>query len=340
MKVKEIGEFGLIEKIAAIVEQADERVVLTIGDDTAVVRPSESALTLLTTDMLLEGVHFKLGSISPFQLGYKALAVNISDIAAMGGNPCYAVVSLALSPETDVSIVEDIYRGMAEIAREFKVSIVGGDVAKSDKMVINVALTGEVEEEHLCRRSDALAGDSIFVTGPLGASAAGLRLVLDPDLASKINDASSLLQAHYMPHPRVREGQALAKAGAHAMQDISDGLSSEIQHICEASDVGARIALSSIPITKGIQSIVTLTGERAIDLALSGGEDYELLFTAPNEILEFNNKDDENNMRINGIPVFKVGEIVKLENGIIAIDRNGSEKKLSEIIQSAGYTHF
>jgi thiamine-monophosphate kinase len=247
---------------------------------------------------------------------------------------------LALRPETDVSIVEDIYRGMAEIAREFKVSIVGGDVAKSDKMVINVALTGEVEEEHLCRRSDALAGDAIFVTGPLGASAAGLRLVLDPDLSSKIKDASSLLKAHYMPHPRVREGAVLAKAGANAMQDISDGLSSEIRHICEASDVGARIELSSIPIAKGVQSVVTLTGERAIDLALSGGEDYELLFTAPKEIFKFNNKYDENNMTINGIPVFKIGEIVKPENGITAMDRNGSEKNLSDIIQSAGYTHF
>lgn len=332
MKVKDIGEFALIERIAQIVEHADERVILTIGDDTAVVKPTELDYTLLTTDLLVEDVHFILSTISPWRLGYKSIAVNLSDVAAMGGLPDYAVISLAMNPETDVSTIEDLYRGMAEVSRKYDLRIVGGDVTKSDKMIINVAIVGEVEEENLCRRSDAQVGDVIMVTGEFGASAAGLRTVLNPGLRPKVKDPDKLEKAHFLPEPRIREGRILAKLGIHAMEDVSDGLASEIKHICEASMVGARINLSKIPIARGVEKVAELTGERAIDIALAGGEDYELVFTAPIEI----QRQIENSFTGIGAKVTVIGEILDKSQGITVIDWSGNVKPL----EISGYAHF
>ncbi len=332
LKVKDIGEFALIEHIAKIVEHADERVILTIGDDTAVVKPTDLDYILLTTDLLVEDVHFTLDTISPWQLGYKSIAVNLSDIAAMGGLPNYGVISLALNPKTNVSTVEDLYRGMADVSRKYDLRIVGGDVTKSDKMIINVAIVGEVEEENLCRRSDAQVEDIIMVTGELGASAAGLRIILNPGLRSKVKDADRLEKAHFLPEPRIREGRILAKLGIHALEDISDGLASEIKHICEASMVGARINLSKVPIARGVEKVAELTGERAIDIALSGGEDYGLVFTAPIEI----QKEIEKSFAGIGIKVTAIGEILDKSQGITVVDWSGNVKPL----EISGYTHF
>ena len=332
MKVKDIGEFALIERIAQIVEQADERVILTIGDDTAVVKKSELDYALLTTDLMVEDVHFTLKSITPHQLGYKSIAVNISDIAAMGGLPRYAVVSLALPPETEVAYVEDIYRGMAEVSRANDVRIVGGDVTRSDKLIINVALMGEVEEEKLTRRSDAQPGDIIMVTGELGASAAGLRLVLHPDIEPKVKNAAALKMAHFQPKPQIKAGRILSSLGVNAVEDISDGLASEIGHICDASGVGARLYLTKVPVADGVDSVTALTGERAIDLAVSGGEDYELVFTLPAELrtLVIQTLEDA------GIKITAVGEILEASHGVTAVDWDGRETPLGQV----GYTHF
>ncbi len=332
MKVKDIGEFALIERIAQIVEHADERVILTIGDDTAVVKPTKLDYTLLTTDLLVEDVHFVLRTISPWRLGYKSIAVNLSDVAAMGGFPDYAVISLAMSPETDISTIEDLYRGMAEVARKYDLRIVGGDVTKSDKMIINVAIVGEVEEENLRRRSDAQVEDVIMVTGEIGASASGLRIILNPKLKTRVKEASKLEKAHFLPEPRIREARILAKLGINAMEDISDGLASEIRHICEASMVGARINLSKIPIAKGVEKVAELAGERAIDIALSGGEDYELVFTAPKEL----QAEIEKAFADIGEKVTAIGEILDESQGITAVDWFGNVKPL----KISGYTHF
>ncbi|MDI6717169.1 MAG: thiamine-phosphate kinase [Actinomycetota bacterium] len=332
MKVKDLGEFGLIERIAKIVEYADERVILAIGDDTAVVKPTKLDYTLLTTDLLVENVHFTLNTITPWQLGYKSISVNLSDIAAMGGIPNYAVISLALSPETEVSLVEDMYRGMADVSRKYGLRVVGGDITKSDRLIINVAMIGEVEDSSLCRRSDAKVGDIIMVTGVLGASAAGLRIVLNPAIEKTVREAQELKKAHFLPEPRLKEGRILASIGINAMEDISDGLASEIKHICEASLVGARLFMNKIPIAKGVESVASLNGEKAIDIALSGGEDYELVFTAPKELeLEI----VESLAKI-GTKVTVVGEIVNSSEGISIIDWSGSKKPLD----ISGYTHF
>jgi thiamine-monophosphate kinase len=336
MKVRDIGEFGLIERIAKIVEQADERIVLTIGDDAAVVRPSKLDLALLTTDLLVENVHFKLDSITPSQLGYKALAVNISDIAAMGGLPDYAVISLALNPETDVKVVEDIYRGMMDVSRKYGVNIVGGDITKSDKMIINVALLGSVEEGNLCRRSDAAINDIIMITGKLGASAAGLRLALNPELAAKASNVQQLKLAHFKPEPRVREGRLLAELGVHAMQDISDGLASEIGHICAASDVGACLDLTKIPIADGVDTVAIQTGEKPVELALTGGEDYELVFTVSPQ----SQQQVEEKLAEIGVKLYKVGTITDSSEGVVVIDWTGKTMSLADAFPDSGYVHF
>ncbi|MBS3909011.1 MAG: thiamine-phosphate kinase [Actinobacteria bacterium] len=332
MKVEDIGEFALIERIARIVEQADERVILTIGDDTAVVKKTELDYALLTTDLMVEDVHFILKSITPHQLGYKSIAVNISDIAAMGGLPCYAVVSLALPPETEVAYVENLYRGMAEISQANGVRIVGGDVTRSEKLIINVALMGEVEEENLSRRSDAEVGDIIMVTGELGASAAGLRLVLHPDIEPKVKNAAALKKAHFQPEPQVKAGRILSSLGVNAMEDISDGLASEVAHICEAGGVGARIRLDKVPIAAGVDSVAALTGERAIDLALGGGEDYGLVFTLSPQLQGA----AESAFAEACLKVTVVGEVVESAHGITVIDWAGSESPMKQ----SGYTHF
>lgn len=332
MKVKDIGEFGLIERISRIVEHADERVIVTIGDDTAVVRPTELDYVLLTTDLLVEDIHFTIDTIKPRQLGYKSIAVNMSDIAAMGGIPDYAVISLAVNPDTEVDFIEDLYEGMADIARKYGVRIVGGDVTKSEKLVINVALVGEVEEEKLCRRSDAEVGDVIFVTGELGASAAGLRIILKPALERSVREAGALKEAHFLPEPQVDAGRHLALLGIHAMEDVSDGLASEIGHICEASSVGARIILSKIPVARGVEKVAKLTGESAMEIAAMGGEDYELVFTAPMNLVDA----IESEMAKIGVTVTAIGYIVDISEGVKAIDWAGKEKP----IDNMGYTHF
>ncbi|HZD60867.1 MAG TPA: thiamine-phosphate kinase [Anaerolineae bacterium] len=332
MKVKDIGEVALIERIAEIVEHADERVIVTIGDDTAVVKPTRLGYSLLTTDLLVEEVHFTLDTITPWQLGYKSISVNISDIAAMGGLPDYAVISLAVRPDTNVSLIEDIYRGMADVSRKYDLRIVGGDVTKSEKLIINVALLGEVEEENLRRRSDAVIGDVIMVTGELGASAAGLRIILNPEIEPKVREAGMLKRAHFLPEPRVEAGRVLTSLGIHAMEDISDGLASEIKHICEASSTGARLFLNKVPMARGVSKVAELTGERAIDIAIAGGEDYELVFTVPAEL----KAKVEKSMAAIGVKVAAIGEIVDSSYGIRVVDWSGVEKPL----EISGYTHF
>jgi len=182
MLVEDIGEFGLIERISKILNVPSEEVIVSLGDDAAVVRTTSDLYSILTTDILIEDVHFQLGSISPYQLGYKALAVNISDIAAMAGLPRFALVSLGLRLGTEVQWVEELYKGMLEVARKYGTKVVGGDTSKSAQTVINVTVMGEVEPELLRTRDGAQMGDRLMVTGHLGGSAAGLELLTQPRL--------------------------------------------------------------------------------------------------------------------------------------------------------------
>ena len=248
MNVSDLGEFGLIEKMRKYASITSS-VVKGIGDDTAVLRHTKDKYLLFTTDMLVEGTHFtrRMGG-GP--IGHKALACSISDIAAMGGAPTHAVVSLGVAPKMPVRFVEDIYKGMGALAERFGVSIVGGDTVRSDKVVINVALLGEVAKKYLVTRGGAKPGDWIFVTGSLGRSLATGK--------------------HLNFTPRLKEARFLVRNfKPSAMMDISDGLAGDLNHILKASRVGARLWDNAVPLTRGA----------TLAQALTDGEDFELLFT-------------------------------------------------------------
>ncbi len=282
--VREIGELGLIERIrqalpAAVARSAN--LVLGIGDDTAVWTPPAGEQLLITTDALIEGVHFDLAWDNWEGLGWKSLAVNISDIAAMGGEPALAEISLGLPPDTAVDDVLDFYRGMAEAARIFGVVIGGGDVVGSPKAVaIGVTVIGHTRGGRFLSRSGARAGDVIAVSGTLGAAAAGLELLqLSEDDARRDSaSAESLINALLGPAPRVALGQQLLQLGATSAMDLSDGLLGDLPKLLDASNVAADIRAGDIPVAAAVRALFPETWQ---DLALRGGEDYELLFTAP-----------------------------------------------------------
>jgi len=331
MRIEDIGEFGLIERIARLVKIKDENVLLGIGDDAAVVKASPEFLTLLTSDILIENVHFRLDFTTAYQLGYKAIVSNISDIAAMAGLPRYGLISLGIKAGTEVGFIEDLYQGILAGAGEYKAEIVGGDTVQSSAgLVIAVALTGKVEPNLLRKRSGAQVGDAILVTGQLGASAAGLYLLLNPE--KETPKAESLKKAHLLPKARVREARIAARLGATAIEDISDGLASEIGHICEQSRVGAKIFSSHVPVAEGVAEVGQLSVRSALQLALEGGEDYELVITAPTAKAEVIAREI---FEETGTPVVFVGEIIEQSEGVILVDEEGKTTPLGK-----GYEHF
>ncbi|MGC8838897.1 MAG: thiamine-phosphate kinase [Anaerolineae bacterium] len=283
MKISSLGEFPLIRRVAERLPPYLPDVRVGVGDDVAVLEQDEWSYLLATCDIQVEGVHFLRASITPFQLGRKAAAINLSDIAAKGGEPLHFLVSLVLPPGTEVAWVDALYDGLREEASRYGADIVGGNMSKTGgPLVVDLFLMGRVNREHLLLRSGARPGDEVWVTGSLGNSAAGLALLLQPDLPVGEAVREPLLAAHLTPTPRVREGQAIARRQqATAMIDLSDGLSSDIGHICEASGVGVRLWAERLPVSPQARHVAALVGKRAWEWALSGGEDYELCFTAP-----------------------------------------------------------
>lgn len=329
-ELEKLGEFGLIDLIKEDTISDQGSVVLGIGDDAAVLLPTPRQLLLITTDMLVESVHFDLATTTPWQLGYKAIAVNLSDIAAMGGVPHHAVVSLALPPTTSPDFVVNLYQGMKEICHEFGVNIVGGDTVSSPKgLVINVTVTGEVEPVNLVRRSGAQAGDIVAVTGALGNSGAGLDLLAAGEW-EEFDFAWPLVTAHLSPRPQVKTGPLLASAGATSMDDISDGLASEAHEIAKASGVGVKLYAKQIPLADELREAAAKLGKQALDYALYGGEDFQLLFTMePRKFDELLKAKPE-------LQLVKIGEIVDAGEGVVLIDEDGD----SQAIEAKGYNHF
>ncbi len=325
MSIKELGEFGLIEQLAKNTIVENKSVIIGIGDDAAAVVPRAGMTQLLTTDMLVEDIHFKLEWITLFQLGYKAMAVNISDIAAMGGYPKQALVSIAIPAQYGAEDIIELYSGMKQCCREYTVNIVGGDtVASITGLVINVTVLGEVFPDYMVRRSGAQIGDVVAVTGTLGDSAAGLDI-----LRKEISGigANNLVQAHFLPKPQVAVGQILASCGATSMNDISDGLASEINEIAKASGVGIELIASNIPLSK---DLLNYAGAKALDFALYGGEDYQLVFTISpqnyNKIAQQQKTD---------IMITKIGQVCN-NHEVVLIDDQGNRQEL----RPQGYNHF
>jgi thiamine-monophosphate kinase len=280
MKLTELGEFAFIDRITPGCQAGDpRRVIRGIGDDAAVIAIGD-VLLLVTTDMLVERVHFLRGTISYRQLGYKALAVNLSDIAAMGGAPHEAFIAIAIPPTVAVEELDELYDGMKALARSTGVNLVGGDTTGSRKdLCLSITVTGSVPSDQVLYRSGARIGDRILVTGTLGDSAGGLTVLLEqPDLPDEVRRV--LLEAHYLPELYLAEARLLAASGAaHAAIDLSDGLASDLRHVCRGSGVGAIVDEPSLPLSEALRELCAATGHDLLRLALAGGEDYRLLVT-------------------------------------------------------------
>jgi thiamine-monophosphate kinase len=274
VKLTDLGEHGLIRRVTAEIPLDPARVLLGAGDDCSVTRLPGGQLQLVTTDLLLEKVHFLRDVIQPEELGAKAMAVNLSDIAAMGGTALDAWVSVGLSKAVDVEWVERLYGGMTRVATAHRVNILGGDTTAAEQIVLNLVLLGEVAPGEILLRSGAESGDRIFVSGPLGDSAAGL------DALREQREAPELVHRHHSPEPRLELGRRLATSGlVHAAIDLSDGLASDLNHICDASGVGCEVHADQLPRSAALQAYCRRHHLDPLAFALAGGEDYELLVT-------------------------------------------------------------
>lgn len=333
MKIKELGEFGLISLLARQIPALSGNVVKGIGDDTAVLRHEPGKLLLMTTDMMAEEVHFSL-RYCPFRsVGWKALAVNVSDISAMGGMPTAATVSIGIPPYVEVEQLEQLYHGLGECAGEYGVDVVGGDTVKSpDRLVINVTLLGRVATDGVIYRSGARPGDYIMVTGPLGNSAAGLYALSEDMSGNSADYAREAVQAHLYPRARVKEGGLLGASGyVTAMNDISDGLASEVLEICRASGTGCELEVANIPQTAAVVELGRRVGVSPIGWALYGGEDFELVFTVTPRGLDIVKTVLE---QAGCFPVV-IGRITEFEEGCMLIEQKGNS-----VLTPGGYNHF
>ena len=312
MKVKEIGEFGLIDRITKKSKKKD--VLIGIGDDAAVVK-TKKGLEILTTDCLVEGDHFKKDWFTPQQIGMKAIEINVSDVAAMGGIPKYVLVSLCLPEDIDVDFVEDMYKGMWKTCGKYNIEIIGGNMTHSKQIIISITLTGEVSRKNLLLRSGAKIGDYIFVSGPIGNGRAGLRVFQE-----NLEDFGQVKKKYLEPRARLDFALKIAPY-VNSMIDISDGLAPEIKHICDESKCGAIIYKEKIPINDDVKSTARALNEDEYNYALFGGEDFELVYTVT-----------KNNLK--NVQGYIVGEIVK------GNEINLQDRGITKIIKEKGYDHF
>lgn len=326
VQIRDRGEFELIKLLTHDLP-GNPQTIVGVGDDCSVYEISKNRYLLATCDMLIEGVHFSKRTASPFLIGCKAMACSLSDIAAMGGESLFALVSIGLPEATSEDFVQDLYVGVRSMCRDYQVVLIGGDTVRSpDKIVIDVAMIGECPAGTFVLRSGAKAADAIVVTGYLGDSAAGLEL-----LEGKISDSDAerrtgLIEAHLAPEPRCEQGKYLAENfEIHSMIDLSDGLAGDLAHICESSKLGARIHADKIPVSKTLAGFCQDSGIDPLKYALSGGEDYELLFTlAPREVERLMSEWPEEF----DVPLFHIGEIDKAVRGIHLVTKDGNEQPL------------
>lgn len=335
-----LGERGLIRRIrkSAAANETAPGVEVGIGDDTAVLAVPPGHKLLATTDLLIEDVHFRRMSAAPSDIGWKALAVNLSDIAAMGGIPRWALVALAAPADTAVEEVDAFFAGVAEAAAPHGVTVVGGDTsAAPGGWTVNITLLG-IHPGAPRLRSHARAGDAVAVTGSLGASAAGLHaLELGLDRARDAGLVGARLaeitQAHLRPRARVAEGRWLGQApGVHAMMDCSDGLATDLGHICRESGVGARVRLERIPVAAAAREAARALGGDAREWAVSGGEDYELLLTcdpaAADDLIA-------GLAEVTRTPLTVIGRIEGATGEIVFVDADGAP-----VTMRGGFEHF
>ncbi|MBW1678831.1 MAG: thiamine-phosphate kinase [Deltaproteobacteria bacterium] len=332
MKFSNLGEFGFIDRIARQYPAQNSSILKGIGDDAAVVSFSDDSVILLTTDQLLEGFHFRLDKTDGWSLGKKALAVNLSDIAAMGGVPIGFTLSLGIPTQRiSVEFLDDFYKGIASLGSRMGVELLGGDTAEGgERLTISVALLGKALKNRVIYREGGKDGDGIYMTGWLGDAALGLRLI---EQGVKKRGMENLLERHLGPEPRTREGQLLAERGIpDAMIDISDGLLSDLNHIVSQSRIGAEIELSLLPLSPEFQTWAAVYESDPLTLSLGGGEDYELLFSvSPEKSEELDRLSKELSC-----PITRIGRLSRKVKGIVLKDEKGRITKAEPL----GYDHF
>jgi thiamine-monophosphate kinase len=327
MNLSELGEFGFIERVRQSVS-GGQGVLLGIGDDCAVLTLPQGHLLLTTTDMLIEDVHFRRQWTDLNLLGRKSVAVNVSDIAAMGGKPRHLCLGLGIPSDMSVEDLDAFMAGFLESAKFYGATVVGGDTCRSPgPFLISVTAEGAVAEQELICRRGARPGDAVYVSGTLGDSALALRM-----LQSKETPDPFLLQRHQDPEARMGLGRALAEAAIpSAMIDLSDGVLSDLGHILEASGVGAQVEAASLPLSESFRQALAADSS-LMDLALAGGEDYELLFTVSPE----REKDLAKIEGKAGLPLTRVGTVTSPDHGLTVKNRYGREYRP----QRRGYNHF
>lgn len=333
----DIGEFGLIHRLRELLEKEGSPtpgVRLGIGDDTASFLPRSGHEILVTCDCMVEGRHYLPGRISPYDLGRRAMVLNISDIGAMGGQPLYALVSLGLKGDVPVGDIEAMYRGFLAELNPFSASVIGGNLTQSgDGVFIDITLIGEAPVGQVVRRSGAKPGNAVLITGYPGQSAAGLQLLLRNELTEDL-EKHPLVRAYNVPTHRAREGRAVALTGcATAMIDTSDGFLGDLGHICEQSRTGAILFQEKLPISEELRQACVQLGVDPYELFLGESDDYELMVTCSPEHVS----------RIRSVmqglmnqPVTEVGTITDAAEGIRLILQNGTERKMKAV----GWDHF
>ncbi len=346
MKLSDLGEDRFLERVRDLVPKPGPLVRLGIGDDAAALAIPNGEQTLVSTDVMVEGVHFTRQTLPPRFVGRKAIAINASDIAAMGGRPVAALLSLVTPAETGVGELLELFDGLLAHAGELDLALVGGNLSSSrGPIVVDVSVVGATRKGRLLRRSGARAGDAIYVSGRLGASATGLGLLNEGMVVSASGAliipsalrggplplAEQCLHAHMDPEARVELGKVLCEQGiASSCIDLSDGLARDLNRLCTASKVGSLIEETALPIHPGVLAWERLKKKSPLDVALAGGGDYELLFTTRKEArLEKLRAELE-------VPITRIGEVTKASEGIRLVARDGIER----VLEPAGWEHF
>jgi thiamine-monophosphate kinase len=335
-KIRELGEFGLIHRLSSRLKFRASNTIIGIGDDCAVYPVKPGTNEVISTDALVENIHFSLSTTTPEALGRKALAVSLSDIAAMGGTPKRVLVTLGVSKKISVSFLEKLYSGFNSICNEFKVELAGGDTVSSPKcFFINIAIVGETKRGRVFTRQGARQGDLIFVTGTLGNSSLGLKLLGKRKKIGSSRDHKFLIKAHLDPTPRVLEASIMARSKANitSMIDISDGLIQDLYHICEASKVGARIREDRLPQSLEFSRTCIQIKTSPLPLILNGGEDYELLFTLPPDGV----KNLKRKFQKAKVLITQIGEVTPRPKKVIFEKNDGRNEFLPSL---KGYNHF
>ena len=339
MRVEDIGEFDLINVLIGLIERRGldrptpdgHRLRIGLGDDAAAWE-RQAGVDVFTNDVLVEGIHFDLASTGWRDLGWKSMAVNLSDVAAMGCMPVCAVIGLGLPYGLRESDLVEMYEGMLDACERYGCALVGGDVVRSPTFFVSVAVTGAAQgdgddpaSQPLLARHGARVGDLVAVTGHLGCSAGGLKMMAERRRLDG-ETAAHLLLAHVRPEPRLSEGQALARHGAHAAIDVSDGLLDDLGKLCRASGVGAVVLAERLPADAFLRFAYP---DDWASLLLAGGEDYELLAAVTADTLDKVGREG-------GAPLSVIGEIVPRDDGVRVVDESGQPI----IVDTGGWDHF